>query len=296
MKTIIYWFSATGNSLAAARLLEAALVAELAKSEAIRDSRLPVDTPTVPAAQDTVELRPMAAALKEAGGAGRIAPGAGTGRIVLVFPLFYLSWPALVDAFLERLDPPAGCDLVALVTRGMWQMGAVLGDLDQRLRRQGRVLRLGRYLETPNNDIILFNACAPAAAERKLGAMPAAIRRFAAEIAGGGQGRSREWFAFMRGFRYPVYQRKIPGSHSRFRVEAGCTGCGICVKVCALDRIILEAGRPVWRPGCQECEACINFCPARAIEYGDHTTSKRRYLHPEARVPAIAAQKVSPVQ
>jgi hypothetical protein len=221
MKTIIYWFSATGNSLAAARRLAAALA-------------VPGEGP--------VEMRAMAAELRRAGEAGRIRLPEGTGRAVLVFPLYYLSWPRLVGDFLDRLEIPAGLDVAAVVSRGMRHMGAVLGDLDARLRGLGSRLRLGRYVEMPNNDIILFNGSGAGQIAAKLGGCDTALTRFAAEIRGGRRGRTGEMFGFMRGIRYPVYLEKIHSSHERFWAESACSACGTCVRVCALGRIRLEAG------------------------------------------------------
>lgn len=38
--------------------------------------------------------------------------------------------------------------------------------------------------------------------------------------------------------------------------------------------------------------ACINYCPARAIQFGKHTAKRGRYHHPEVSAPDLAAQKV----
>ena len=57
-----------------------------------------------------------------------------------------------------------------------------------------------------------------------------------------------------------------------------CISCGICEKVCPLDNIKMENGRPVWGKDCIHCSACINRCPKLAIEYGKKTQGKNRYV------------------
>ena len=57
----------------------------------------------------------------------------------------------------------------------------------------------------------------------------------------------------------------------------GCVGCGRCVKLCPLNNIRLEGGKPVWGRKCTQCMACICGCPARAVEYGKRTQGKERY-------------------
>ena len=62
------------------------------------------------------------------------------------------------------------------------------------------------------------------------------------------------------------------------RPEA-CSGCGACRKHCPVQAIALVAGTPTWiHPACQMCLRCINSCPGMAIEYGDLTQGRARYV------------------
>ena len=63
-----------------------------------------------------------------------------------------------------------------------------------------------------------------------------------------------------------------------FHATDKCVGCGKCAKLCPLNRISLEGGKPVWRgKSCAHCMSCIQNCPAEAIEYGQTTQKKQRY-------------------
>lgn len=57
-----------------------------------------------------------------------------------------------------------------------------------------------------------------------------------------------------------------------------CIKCGICKKVCPMNNITYEDGYPKWNGECTHCASCINKCPKEAIEYGEKTKSRRRYL------------------
>ena len=62
-----------------------------------------------------------------------------------------------------------------------------------------------------------------------------------------------------------------------FYAKDSCTGCGKCVKLCPLNNIRLQDGKPVWSNSCTHCMACIGNCPTDAIEYGSMTQGKERY-------------------
>ena len=66
-------------------------------------------------------------------------------------------------------------------------------------------------------------------------------------------------------------------SDKGYTVTDSCIGCGKCEKLCPLNNISMENGRPVWQGNCTQCMACICRCPAEAIEYGRKTRGKRRY-------------------
>lgn len=56
-----------------------------------------------------------------------------------------------------------------------------------------------------------------------------------------------------------------------------CIGCSKCVKLCPLNNIKLENGKPIWNDNCTHCMACIGNCPTQAIEYGTITKDKEQY-------------------
>ena len=59
-----------------------------------------------------------------------------------------------------------------------------------------------------------------------------------------------------------------------------CTGCGICAAICPVNNIEMSNGGPQWSEECQQCLACLNWCPQRVIEFGARTIRHRRYTNP----------------
>ena len=67
----------------------------------------------------------------------------------------------------------------------------------------------------------------------------------------------------------------------KFYATDACITCGKCVQVCPLKNIRLVDGKPLWQGNCTHCMACIARCPKAAIEYGQKSIGKERYLCPK---------------
>ena len=52
-----------------------------------------------------------------------------------------------------------------------------------------------------------------------------------------------------------------------FVISEDCIGCGICRKICPMDRFTIQAQKSKYDPkGCIACMACIHACPMNAIQ------------------------------
>lgn len=70
-----------------------------------------------------------------------------------------------------------------------------------------------------------------------------------------------------------------------YRVTGHCVGCGICAKVCPAGRIQVRQGKAVYdyasQRECQQCMACIHACPQKAITMTiGEPNPKARYRNP----------------
>ncbi|MZQ75503.1 MAG: hypothetical protein GT589_05015 [Peptoclostridium sp.] len=76
-----------------------------------------------------------------------------------------------------------------------------------------------------------------------------------------------------------------------FLLDDCCTGCGICQDVCTTNRIKMIDGRPKWViEDCNYCYACFNYCPVQAIGVKHYTKRCGRYHHPQVSAADIASQ------
>ena len=63
-----------------------------------------------------------------------------------------------------------------------------------------------------------------------------------------------------------------------FRTTEQCISCQKCVRLCPMNVIKMQDGKPVWKDKrCAHCMSCIQNCPKDAIEYKDTTVGKKRY-------------------
>ena len=75
----------------------------------------------------------------------------------------------------------------------------------------------------------------------------------------------------------PIFYKLCVKAKPFYTTDA-CVGCGKCAKVCVMNNIIVENGKPKWGDNCTHCMACICGCPTEAIEYGKKSQGKPRYI------------------
>jgi ferredoxin len=93
----------------------------------------------------------------------------------------------------------------------------------------------------------------------------------------------------LSGLAYRLSIPKIPKLDKNFWVDEKCNGCAICTAICPSGNIIIEGKKPVWQGNCEQCLACIQWCPAEAIQYGKKTPGYARYRHPQVSLADMRA-------
>ena len=249
MTTRLYWFSGTGNSLSVARHLAAQL----------EPVELVSITHSDPAAQPPAEV------------------------VGLIFPVYFFGPAPIVVDYLEKLPLNPQAYIFSVATSG-GSPGGAHHRIRKILRRRGAELAAGWSLTYFSNYPRLF-ASPPEEkqqriirkAEQRIPALAEAIRqRKPARL------HDSLWpIPAVAGFMWNYCARRIQTEDEHFSVTEACISCGLCARLCPTKDIEMRNGRPHWLGRCQQCMACFQWCPVRAILAGGKADRRTRYHHPE---------------
>lgn len=264
MDTTVYYFSGTGNTYAVAKGIAEGLNGRLVS---------------------------MASAVKEK----EIQTEAEC--VGLVFPIYYANAPNIVRALIPRMTGLSGKYVFVACTYGGGK-GYAVKTVKELLKEKGGEIAAAYGVHMPQNAFLkpredhgvlygksedMIKRICRNTRERRRGfwateglidlvqrpltpLFRGMFRRYLAETAQGGKDESD--------------MDMIYRLDRLFQIRDTCTGCGLCVRVCPVDNIVMEQGRPVWNHRCENCLACYNLCPNKAIGSGI-TKDEFRYLHPD---------------
>jgi ferredoxin len=94
------------------------------------------------------------------------------------------------------------------------------------------------------------------------------------------------------GLFYKLGYKYIRQMAKSFYIDNNCNGCSICQKVCPVKNINMKDKKPVWNDKCQQCYACLQWCPNESIQYGKKTAGIKRYHNPYIKVLEIINSSV----
>ncbi|MBN1214591.1 MAG: EFR1 family ferrodoxin [Candidatus Lokiarchaeota archaeon] len=278
MKTEIYYFSGTGNSLYLAKQLQ---------------SLLP-----------EINLIPIAKILRfnyiETKGE----------NIGFIFPCHGLTIPIPVRKLLKRINIKASKYFFAIVTRG----GSIFRGfpkINKLLKKQGKKLNASFVITMGLNDPKLKAFKVPN--KRELKAIEINVQeklRLIENVIN----HQKNYHDDNSGVRFSkfsivnlIMERLIPFAvhyiapkvKQYFYIDSKCMSCGICEKVCPSQKIIMKNNQPIWQSivNCYYCYACLNYCPTESIQIysqfymKSYTPERGRYPHPYANVKEISNQK-----
>jgi len=263
VKTIIYYFTGTGNSLAAAKKIAAAL--------------------------DDCELVPIASLQKTR---GDIVPKAE--RIGIVCPVYFSGVPAMVASVTMRLDPAAVKYVFAVVTNGGGGGSAAIRQLDSILRkRQGRGLDAGFGVAMPGNYILMYSSPAGKQQEEILAKADEEIAGITGPLIRCERRELPSSFVprVLYTLLYPWFRSHVHSDDKKFTVNDKCTACGNCVAICPAKNIELVNKKPVWQHHCELCCGCIHLCPVQAIQAGSATEKRLRYRNPSVTLAELKGKQ-----
>ena len=253
MKTTIYYFSSTGNSLIVAREL-AEKLGETVVSSIPKTINQELDL--------------------------------SADRIGIVFPVYIWGMPVIVSKFLKKFKNIKDKYIFAVATYGGFPAGTLL-QVEKQLKEQGSKLNAGFGVRMPGNYTPMYGAIS----EKKQLSMFKNKNSKTEEIVKSINNRiekiEKNFFLTNLLFSSVIYKlsiKNINNMDKKFWVTDKCNSCGVCVKVCPVNNINLIEGKPVWQHKCEHCLGCLQWCLKEAIQFGKSTAKRKRYHHPDVKV------------
>jgi len=254
MKTVLFYFSGTGNSLQVARDIAAKL----------GDSELVAIRKPFQQNQDV-----------------------SADRIGIVFPVYMWGLPLMVREFAERLTTAPDKYIFTVATFGGFPAGT-LEMLSNLLASRGMKLSAGFGVRMPGNYTPMYGAQSQESQQKYFKAAAGKIEVIVEKVRKGEAAKieKNNWLinAIFSGLFYSGGSKQIRSADKKFILQDTCTKCGICSKVCPAENIKLIEEKPVWLNHCEQCMACLQWCPVEAIQYGKKTIGRKRYHHPSVSV------------
>ncbi|MFC1617074.1 EFR1 family ferrodoxin [Candidatus Margulisiibacteriota bacterium] len=253
MTTTIYYFSGTGNSLKVAQ----DMAAQLGNTHIIPMS-IELKKETISAYSDTIGF---------------------------VFPVYCWGLPRIVIDFIHKFELDPKKYYFALATGGS-SVGNTLVQFNSLLKRKKAKLSAGYLIVMPGNYIPLYGAKSEEKqnlmfqkANKKIASIAKIIKTKKKKRA------QRNFFLFnlITKLFYKASIKAFPKLDKFYNVDDKCSGCGICTKICPVENIKLINMKPKWNSNCEQCLACLQWCPEEAIQYNKITSTRKRYHHPQVQ-------------
>ncbi len=209
----------------------------------------------------------------------------------LVFPVHMWGVPHRVIEFLKMLPADNGKYYFALAVNA-GQVAATLLQLGKLMAKKGLTLSSGFDITLPSN-YIPWGGPGPKDKQRERFSHVQEKIKSIAPLVANREERSLEkgplWQNILFTGFYKMAFNQVPTMDKGFWVDDRCDGCGICQKVCPAGNIEIQQGKPSWNHNCEQCLACIQWCPKTAIQYGKKTPAYERYHHPDIQLKDIIA-------
>lgn len=251
MKSIIYYFSGTGNNFAIAKEIANGLgdatvspISELSDNKVISD---------------------------EYEWVGFVAPS------------YYSHVPPFVEKCMSDLVFTKQQKIFLIVGCG-GNRGLSIQDMRKHVHSSKKEVDLEYMITLPGNYILSYGAfpvwyqrLCITLSHRKIG-------KIVQDIKGNRKRKNLGYGIFYR----EKYEDALQESIAKFvtigkqyKVSDTCSTCGTCVKLCPTGNISIQDGKVVFGDNCNQCMACIQWCPNRAIDYQEKAAKRKRYRHPD---------------
>ena len=216
----------------------------------------------------------------------------GADKVGLIFPVHIWGLPHRVIQFLNRLQIKRETYLFALAVNA-GQVAATLLQLKKLMAKRGWPLAMGYSVVMPTNYIPWGGPGPLETQQRRFEGAHLKVKKIAESILRDERKEVEKgpfWQNILFSWFYKMSFRQVPKMDKNFWADDQCNRCGICSKVCPAANIEMLNGKPAWLHRCEQCFACLQWCPQEAIQCGKKTPKYQRYHHPEVTLKDLLDQ------
>ncbi len=259
MKTTIYYFSATGNSLHLAKQLANKInIQDLVSISEVFE-------------QDAIQC--------------------SSEQIGIICPVYAWGPPRIVIEFIEKLQVRGNPYIFAIATC-VGIPAKTLITMQDALQSKNITLNAGFVVKASCSSLAKKNALDHIVIgldrkRKKLKTVEERLEEIVSVVSKQNEHKpeSSSWLANVFGTLFHSYALDFFKTASQdFKVSKKCTGCGTCVRVCPRANITLSYGNPHFYDDCEFCHACIQWCPEFAITHPNSDPELKQYTNPHVKV------------
>lgn len=264
MPNIIYYFSGTGNSLAVARLV-AKKIGDTSVVPIITLS----DNKEVP---DKYE------------------------RVGFVFPTCFLHPSKVVMEIGANLQVHPHQKIFIIVTCGGGN-GFTLSDFRRLLQPKIQNPIQGFVVRLPGNHIVGFSAWSESRQRRLFENAKISVDEIVYQIQNDMPTKIKKdpnlkIMTFLsETFNGWLGVKDIHSTKAEYFTTDSCIHCGMCEKLCPAGNIKVSDKSVTFGDNCQQCMACIQWCPKMAIAHPNVPKERKHYHHPDITIDDMLLRK-----
>lgn len=201
--------------------------------------------------------------------------------LVICSPVYVSELPSFFSVYLKRVSLTGCREVYGILTNGGFS-GIAGAQMKRIIKQKGMEFRGYAEFKLPSNHITNKSHAEIDEEEitKRIKESLSKAECVAEVIMHGGHFKNRHIFLFEYLVTVPVapvlcYFNQMTKD---FWVKGNCVSCGKCARLCPLNIIEMQGGKPVWKEKrCAHCMSCIQNCPVEAIEYKDITEGRKRY-------------------
>jgi len=255
--TEIYYYTGTGFTLSAAKLLKTLI-------------------------NDDVKLKPIIVSMKHE----MIESNAKT--IGFLFPMHSYDLPNVYKEFIKKFHCPKAKYIFSLVTCGGAPVN-VFKKINKYLKKQNKILDAYNFIVTPNTFDPIFKVRMNSFVKKERMKFEENIVNFSKIINQKKQSRKltyRNYFLEYTMFpiiRFLNHKTRYYKLEKSFYSDENCISCGKCALLCPAEKIRIQDNRPIWNENieCQFCLGCLHRCPTESIQIKNTKTNILGRIYPQ---------------